>query len=186
MINKIFILISMLYCFQASAQYYTQASVIVWTRNFEEATATGDNSGIEKTEGGFSLGFGKRFNQDWSVELEFLPTMDFEVEKDNQKGHISMIAFTIAPKYTFAQDWPEENISLYIKLRVGWTKISGTDILNNYGKETSWTVGPALGVDYQINDQFSSYFDVGGLWSGGDVEDFDFFPWLLGLRYHFL
>jgi hypothetical protein len=175
--------IALLFSLETFANYYAQAGILVWTRNFEEA-AGGSNEGVEKTEGGFSIGFGKAFNEKWSAELEYLPSMEFSVSKENREGRIGMMAITVAPKYNFGHGFIDENLSFYAKLRVGWTKIKGTDIYDNYGKETSWTMGPTIGTDYKYDDNFIIFFDVGGLWSGGDVEDYDFFPWQLGLRYN--
>jgi hypothetical protein len=165
--------------------FYAQAGVIVWTRNFEEASPRGNNDGVEKTEGGFSFAVGKELNKNWAVELEFLSTMEFSVVNASRSGLISMNAFTLAPKYSFAHDWLLKDLSFFAKLRLGWTKIKGADIYDNFGNEEALTLGPAIGVDYRINENFASYLDIGGLWVSGDVEDYDFHPWQLGIRYLF-
>lgn len=96
-----------------------------------------------------------------------------------------MIALTLAPKYRFGKGWLSEKVNFFIKMRVGWTKISGTDIYGNNGSETALTLGPAIGADYSFHKNWNAYIDIGGLWSSGDVEDYDFHPWNIGIRYLF-
>ncbi len=166
-------------------RFYTQLSLAVWTRNFEEATPQKNNQGVESTEGGFVAGFGYRLNSDWAFEIEFLPTMDFTVRDGAREGKIHMWAVTLAPKYTFSWRAFDNKLSFFAKIRLGYTQIMGTTFYGNNGGNSSYTMGPAIGADYILNSDWEAFLDIGGLWAGGDVEDYDFHPWLIGLRYQF-
>ena len=63
--------------------------------------------------------------------------------------------------------------------------MQGTDILGNDGEEDSITGGMAFGATYQFDDNWSVLIDLGGLWADDDIEDFDFHPWQVGIRFHF-
>lgn len=168
-----------------SSKTYLQSSVIFWTRNFEEATSSNTNDDIESLEGGFSFGIGHRFTNSFALELEFLPSMGFEVSHNGQTGEISMYAITIAPVYIFKPNFLNEKMEFFAKYRIGYTKMKGTDILGNNGQEDSITMGMAFGSTYKFNDRWSGYIDIGGLWSDGDIENFDFHPWQVGIRFSF-
>jgi|GEM_PF-3797319 len=187
LLNKMFVIIAVFSSFSALAEsrWYSQLSLTVWTRNFEEATASKNNDGVEKTEGGFTPGIGYIYNENLAYELEYLSTMDFTVTEGNRTGSINMWALTIAPKYTFSRKFIEDKLSLFVKFRVGYTKITGTSFYGNTGSKSSYTLGPALGADYKISERWQTYIDVGGLWAGGDVENYDFHPWQIGGRYLF-
>lgn len=169
----------------AESKWYGQLSLTVWTRNFEEATASQNNDGVEKTEGGFTPGIGYRHNESWSYELEYLSTMDFSVSEGGRNGRINMWALTIAPKYTFSKKFFEDDLSFFIKFRLGYTKIVGTSFYGNTGSNSSYTGGPAFGLDYKLSDPWELYIDIGGLWAAGDIEDYDFHPYQIGTRYLF-
>jgi hypothetical protein len=185
--KKILFLTAMILSFSALAEnrWYGQISLTVWTRNFEEATPSRNNDGVEKTEGGFAPGLGYHYNSHWAFELEFLPTMGFTVNQGNRTGTISMWALTLAPKYTFSQRYFSEKLSFFVKFRLGYTKMTGTSFYGNTGSNSSYTLGPAVGMDYKINDRWQAYVDIGGLWASGDIEDYDFHPWQIGGRYLF-
>lgn len=185
--KKAILILSLLLPMVSYAQegFYSKLSLTVWTRNFEEATASKTNDGVEKTEGGFTPGFGYRFNSNWATELEYLSTMDFTVQENGREGTINMWALTVAPKYYFDSLFLEEKLSFFVKFRVGYTKIVGTSFYGNAGSNSSYTLGPSFGADYQLNTNWNLYLDIGGLWAAGDVEDYDFHPWQIGIRYYF-
>jgi hypothetical protein len=169
----------------AEEDWYTQLSLTVWTRNFEEASPRHNNDGYEKTEGGFTPALGYRHDSSWAFELEFFSTMDFTVREGTREGTINMMALTLAPKYTFSKRFINDKLSLFAKVRIGYTKIIGTGFFGNNGSNSSYTMGPALGADYDINSKWQAYIDIGGLWAAGDIENFDFHPWQIGSRFYF-
>jgi opacity protein-like surface antigen len=171
--------------FAEEAKTYLQTGVIFMSRNFEEATASNTNDGIESLEGGFSLGTGHRFAHNFAVEAEFIQSMGFEVQNAGRAGEISMYALTIAPVYIFKPSFLPEQMELFAKFRIGYTKMQGTDILGNNGKEDSITGGMGFGVTYKFNENWSGLIDLGGLWADDDIEDYDFHPWQVGIRFHF-
>lgn len=171
--------------FAEEAKSYLQTSVTFWTRNFEEATATSTNEGIESLEGGFSLGGGYRFTENFAIEAEFLSAMGFEVQNQARTGEISMYAITAAPVYIFKPSFLPDQMEMFAKFRIGYTKMQGTDILGNNGKEDSVTGGMSFGATYKFNENWSGLIDIGGLWADDDIEDYDFHPWQVGIRFHF-
>lgn len=187
LLHRIIFLSTILCTFSLSAEnrWYGQLSLTAWTRNFEEATSSRTNDGVEKTEGGFSAGIGYIYDNNLAFELEYLPTMDFSVSQGDRTGTINMWALTIAPKYTFSKKLFEEKLSFFVKYRLGYTKMSGTSFYGNTGSNASYTMGPAFGMDYKINERWQTYVDIGGLWASGDIEDYDFHPWQIGGRYLF-
>lgn len=171
--------------FAQETKSYLQTGLIFWTRNFEEATPTNTNEGIESLEGGFSIGGGYRFTENFALEGEFLQSMGFEVQNAGRIGEMSVYALTVAPVYIFKPSFLPDQMEMFAKFRLGYTKMQGTDILGNDGKEDSITGGMAFGATYQFDDNWSVLIDLGGLWADDDIEDYDFHPWQVGIRFHF-
>jgi predicted porin len=138
------ILLFLIYLFPslslAEENTYLQTSFIFATRNFEEATPTNTNDGIESWTEGFSIGGGYRFSTSFALELEYLQSDGFKVQNQNQNGEISVYALTI---------------------------------------------GLGIVTTYQINKSWSGLVDIGGLWANEDIEDFDFIPLQVGIRFYF-
>ena len=183
------ILLFLIYLFSslslADESTYLQSSFIFATRNFEEATPTNTNDGIESWTEGFSIGGGHRFSTSFAIEFEYLKSDGFKVQNQNQTGEISVYALTISPVYIFKPSFFPEEMEMSGKLRVGYTKMQGTNILGNNGKESSLTIGLGVATTYRINKNWSGLVDIGGLWANEDIEDFDFIPLQVGIRFHF-
>lgn len=165
--------------------YYTQLAASLWTRNFEEATPSQNNDGIESTEFGYAVGLGYRLNSSWAFELEYLKSSDFSAENQGRQGELSVMAVTIAPKYSFSPRFFDDRLSLFGKIRFGYTQIDGTSLYGNDGSNESSTFGLGFGMDYKVVENLESFIDIGGLWASGDVEDYDFHSWQIGMRYFF-
>lgn len=181
--KRIILIFSLLFSTPVFAEkHYVKGSMIIWKRNFEEGTALQNNEGIESTEGGLSVGYGYFIKDNLSVELELMNSMKFTVEPPaGSAGEVDIAAATIAPVYHWKWDFAGGDFSFYAKFRFGYAKVNGTSAIKPAPDNSSLTMGMGVGAFYEFKPQWKIVADFGGLWQAGDIEDYDFYPLMIGL-----
>lgn len=183
--KKLILPILVFFSLESFAAFYAEISGVYLMRNFSQASIRKSNAGIEGAQETGAVTAGYMHDENWSGEVEYIANSKFTVNQVSLNGSVKVSSISTSLKYTFGGDWINENWSFFAKGKLSYLEIEGKEVFGDTGSNGGVGIGASGGVNYKINEKYSTFLEGGGIFGRGSLSDYEIYPIQLGIRYIF-